>query len=629
MSSIKKDINSTEKLLNVIRGKDEESFHALSQKSNFPPSHNKTNNFKLTFPGIFSSKAKYTVGVDLGEEYICLVKSIRHSEHDYSLIDKKIVKLDSGMSVKSSEFKNILKSSIINFCGNVTECDIWTNISTDHVSVNFLKIPRVPKKQLEKVIFWTAKKDGLIDEENRIFDFEMQGEVLEQGNTKYSVMFYTVLKTEVQRIKSLFADLGIALAGITIVPFAIQNIFRSKLMPATEEIFASLYIGDNSSRIDVYNKENLVMTRGIKTGSGSSMVEAIISCASDKANGIKLDYKEAKGILSTIGAGSEKLKDADRCKYFTKEEIIKMIFPVWERLARQVDLTLKTSLIGNQKIEKLYILSSVNIDQSFLNYMTDQLSTQTEFFDAFKQNNLSSSAASLSLYDRMLISPALGFSLSDNSRTPNAIYTYQEKNKENNSRKIDRIALVAFLAALAICLGTLIYQGSTLSTLKRDKVAAEKELSLYRPLLSREKVQQAVSEVQLKQNIAHQYAQKYLKVVATGDIADLTPQNIRLIRLRISDVNAGTPDDATNQSKINAQQAPRDGVSQVPAVEPDNIIIEGLILGGRDSLESSLTQYVAKLDGSPIFSRVTVKKKEIVKFKKDDVIHFILGVKIG
>jgi len=117
--------------------------------------------------------------------------------------------------------------------------------------------------------------------------------------------------------------------------------------------------------------------------------------------------------------------------------------------------------------------------------------------------------------------------------------------------------------------------------------------------------------------------------VATGDIADLTPQNIRLIRLRISDVNAGTPDDATNQSKINAQQAPRDGVSQVPAVEPDNIIIEGLILGGRDSLESSLTQYVAKLDGSPIFSRVTVKKKEIVKFKKDDVIHFILGVKIG
>ncbi|MGB5216798.1 MAG: hypothetical protein WBN66_00735 [Smithella sp.] len=621
MSSTKKDINSTEKLLNVIRGKDEESFSALGQRRTSPTSTNKSHNFKLSSPGIFSNKAKYTVGVDIGGENICLVKSTRHSDNDYLLVDKKIIKLDAGISVHSSEFKNFLKSSMMNFCGNVADCDIWTNISTEQVSVNFLKIPRVPKKQLEKVIFWTAKKEGLIDEENHIFDFEMQGEVIEQGNTKYSVMFYTAQKAEVQKIKSLFSDLGIALAGITIVPFAVQNIFRSKLMPATEEIFASLFIGDNSSRIDVYNKENLVMTRGIKTGSGSSMVEAIVSCVSDKAGGAKLDNNEARKILSSIGCESEKLKDADWCKYFTKEEIIKMIFPVWERLARQLDLTLKTSLIGNQKIEKLYILSSVNIDKSFLNYMTDQLSTQTEFFDPFKQNNLSSSAASLSLYDKMLISPALGFSLSDNSRTPNAIYTYQEKNKESNSRKIDRVVLMAFLAALALCLGTLIYQGSKLSILKKDKVIAEKELSLYRPLLSKEKVQVAVNEVKLNQNIAHQYTQKYLKVVAIGEIAELTPQNVRLINLKMSDVNAAAQDEANKM--------PQEKSDQTPKETPDNVLIEGVITGSRDALESNLTQYVARLDNSPIFHKVSVKKKEIVKFKKDEVIHFVLGVKIG
>lgn len=83
----------------------------------------------------------------------------------------------------------------------------------------------------------------------------MQGEVVEQGNTKYALMFYTAQKAEVQNIKSLFADMGIALAGVTIVPFAVQNIFRAKLIPATEETFASLFIGDNYSRIDVYNKE--------------------------------------------------------------------------------------------------------------------------------------------------------------------------------------------------------------------------------------------------------------------------------------------------------------------------------------------------------------------------------------
>ncbi len=351
------------------------------------------------------------------------------------------------------------------------------------------------------------------------------------------------------------------------------------------------------------------------------MVEAIVSCASDKAGGVKFDKNEARKILASLCSESEKLKDIDSCKYFTKEEIMKMILPVWERLARQLDLTLKTSLIGNQKIEKLYILSSVNIDQSFLNYMTDQLSTKTEFFDPFKQNHLSSSAASLSLYDRMLLSPALGFALSDNSRTPNAIYTYQEKNKESNSRKIDRVVLMAFLAALALCLGTLIYQGSKLSALKKDKAVAEKELSLYRPLLSKEKVQEAVNEVKLKQTAAHQYSQKYFKVVAIGEIAELTPQNIRLIQVRMSDVNAAAQDEANKKPAAQGDQTPKE--------TPDNVLIEGVITGSRDALESNLTQYVARLDNSPLFNKVSVKKKEIVKLKKDEVIHFVLGVKIG
>ena len=88
--------------------------------------------------------------------------------------------------------------------------------------------------------------------------------------------------------------MGITLAGVTTVPFSVQNIFRSKWMPATEEIFASLFIGNNFSRIDVYNKENLVMTRGIKTFSGNSMIEAIVASVFEKTGNIRLKYDEAK-----------------------------------------------------------------------------------------------------------------------------------------------------------------------------------------------------------------------------------------------------------------------------------------------------------------------------------------------
>jgi len=613
LSNIKKDINSTEKLLNVIRGKDEESFDALGKQKVSFTSNKQLKNIAFSLPKISFNKKKYTVGIDVGREFICLVKTTKSSEKSYALVDKKIIKYDTELSFTSSEFKNLLKSSITDFCGTVADCDIWTKISTSEVKVYFLNIPRVPKKQQEKVIFWTAKKEGFIDEEKQIYDFEIHGEVVEQGTTKYSVMFYTANKSEIERIKSLAYDIGITLAGITIVPFAMQNIFRSKWIHSNEEIFASLFIGDKYSRIDVYNKENLVMTRGIKTGSSSSMAEAIVSSVREKTGVSKLDQSEAKKILGSMGSDSERLRDTDLRKGFKKEEILEMIAPVWERLARQVDLTLKTSSIGNKKVEKIYILSSVNFDKSILDYVSNQLDTKTEFFDPFKHLKSAISEESLSSSDRTLISPALGFALSDNNRTPNAIYTYQRKNQEISSRRINRFVFASFLAALIICLITLFYQGSRLNFLKENKVVLEKEFALFNPLLSEETIRQAVDKVKMQKTIAHQCAQKYLGLAAIGEVSDLTPANVRLINFKVREANA----------------IPKIDTDKTPNVNTDDVIVEGIIFDKKDMLESDLTQYIIKLETSPIFDKVSVQKKSTVNFNKKEVIHFVLSAKIG
>lgn len=630
MTDLKKDINSTEKLLNVIRGKDSESFGDFGKNKASSSAKKQIKKAGLISPKRFLGKESSSVGIDIGRDFICLVKTTQSSDNRPVLVDKKIIRYNSQLSTYSAEFKSLLKSSLVDFCGSLSDCKIWTKISTSEVSVYFFNVPRVPKKQLDKVIFWTAKKEGFVDETKHIYDFELRGEIVEQGNPKYAVMFYTAFKTEVDKIKSYFAEAGINLAGITIVPFAIQNIFRSKWIPSGNEIFSILFIGENYSRIDVYNNENLIMTRGIKTGSGSSMVEAIISSVLEKTGSLKLDYDEARNILLSIGAESERLKDADPRKNFSKEEILKMISPVWERLARQVDLTLKTSSVVNQKVEKIYILSSVNVDKSILDYLSNQLGAKTELFDPFRQGELSANAESLSYSDRILIAPALGFALSDNRRTPNIIFTFQEKKKEVSSDLINRYIFLAFLAGLAICLGSLFYQGSKLSMLKNEKIKLDKELSAFNPRLSVEKVQKAVGEVTLERSMARQYAQKYLNLVAVGEVCVLTPQNVRLINLKLVEGFAApqaAPAATANTAAQNA--APKTDAGNVPQEAKDDITIEGIILGNRDMLESDLTKYVIGLENSPVFNKVTVKKKDVVTFKKNDVIHFVLGVKIG
>lgn len=613
MSSINNDINSTEKLLNVIRGKDKESFSAPGKQKVSFSVKKPTEKINVISSKRFFDKKVYTVGVDIDRECIRLVKTAKDSGGRPILVDQKVIQYGQQPSNDLSEFNTLLKSSLVAFCGSFASCNIWTKISANDVNVYFIKVPRVPKKQLENVIYWTAKKEGFIDETKSIFDFELQGEIVDQDKPKHSVMVYTAPKTSIEEIKTLFSDMGITLAGITTSPFAIQNIFRSKWMPASEEIFASLFIGKDYSRIDVYKKENLVMSRGFKTGSSNSMLEAITASFLEKTGNVQLKNDEAKKILLSLSPDSEKLKDTDAGYDLKKEEILEMISPVWERLARQVDLTLKTSTIGYQKVEKIYILSSVNVDKSILDFMSDQLGAKTEIFDPFKQYTVSTSTDSISISERMLLSPALGFSLSDNRRTPNVIFTYKEKNRETKIKRIDRLVFFSFLAVLIICLATLIYQVSERNTLNKKQIKLEKELALYSPLLSKDKVAKMADEVKKQKKMTRQYVQRYLGVAAIGEVADLTPQNIHLINFKITEGSV----------------LPKDAADKTPQEKSDSVIIEGVIFGDSNMLDSLLTQYVMKLENSPMFSKVSIQKNNVVTFKKSEVMQFTLSAKIG
>jgi hypothetical protein len=276
-------------------------------------------------------------------------------------------------------------------------------------------------------------------------------------------------------------------------------------------------------------------------------------------------------------------------------------------------MTLKTSSIGEQKVEKVYILSSVNADNSILEYMSDQLGTKTEFFDPFKQQTASPATESISLFERMLLSPALGFSLSDNRRTPNAIFTYQEKNREINTKRTDRLVISSFVAALIICLITLIYQSSERNILKNQQIKLEKELALYSPILSMDKISKIADEVKTQKKINHQYAQKYLGLAAIGEISDLTPQNINLISFKLTEGSVSL--------KVADDKKPKE--------TSDGVTIEGVIFGDRNMLDSILAQYVMKLENSPVFSQVLIQKNSITTFNKNEVLQFTLSAKIG
>jgi Tfp pilus assembly protein PilN len=169
---------------------------------------------------------------------------------------------------------------------------------------------------------------------------------------------------------------------------------------------------------------------------------------------------------------------------------------------------------------------------------------------------------------------------------------------------------MAFLAALMVCIGTLFYQGSKFSTLKKNNLALEKELALFSPMVSQDTILQDVNRIKLQSDAVRQYAQKYLGLAVIGEISDMTPENVRLMNLRLQQT-AGSPAAAGQKTEHNG------------------LVLEGIIFNKKDMLESDLTQYVLKLENSALFNTVSVQSKNIINFDKKDVIHFVISAKQG
>lgn len=608
-----KDINSTERLLNVIRGaqmsSDEQNRSEQPHRSRPKPG----DKFSVHFPRMFAGRQRAIVGVDIGREDILLAKITRSLDGKPLLVDQQIIKTASEISRDSERFRELLKTQLASFAGAHNGCDVWAMMNAADVSVQHLKIPVVPRKQLENVIYWTARKENPIDEKDAIFDYEMQGEIIDQGIPKYSVMVYSAYRSEIEKIRNLFLSIGVALAGITIAPFAIQNLFRTKWINVAEETCASIYIGHDYSRIDIFHKSNLSMTRGIKTGI-SSLMESIDETLAETHPGQNIDKAKLQTVLQEMSSRPEQGFMDEAGLLWTKDQLRNMIAPALERLTRQIERTLEhyANAVGYQKVEKVYISSVQNDFHEYLmGYLGEQLATPCETLNPMQSQPSSPAGGTMTIAQKAAFAPVIGLALSDRKLTPNAIFTYVDKNSETRRKRINRGIFAAFGVALAVCLVILVFQVVETTHLSAKRARLEKQLSQYSPILSKDQIAALAGEQKTRYQINQQYAAKYKGMAVISELSLLTPDHIRLTGMHIN-----LAPTATGKAKDSKEQA-------------WNILLEGVVTGERNAQDALLAQYVMRLEHSPILQNVSLQKSQPLKYKKKDILRFTIQAKIG
>jgi len=616
-------ISSTEKLLDLIRGK---------QPSEGPPPEAAQpvaaglSDLSTRFGKMLKIRRPATIGVSLGYTDVKLVKVYQTSGNTQELVDYRLVSYPPDLNPQHPDFPSFLKRTLYEFTRGTKFPEIWSSISSARVELRYLKIPKVPKRQIANTVFWTFKKEVNFSETDTVFDFDFLGETLEDGVPKFEVLAYTAPRQEVDEIKQVFARSGFTLTGISIVPFLLQNLLRNQWIPVESENVCSLYIGRDWSRIDIFSNHNLVLSRGIKAGM-NSMIEAIRQQMSEETNvemegaGEEVSEPEMKELDRQELEGLEEARriffgfihhpafeDLDPGQTFSDNDIYQMILPALQRLIRQVDRTLRhfSLKFDSVGVDKVFISGPINGQMLLVNTISQFLGIDLDVFDPMGAASALDDGISPppSVTERESYLPAVGLALSRNDRTPNFLHTYKEKGKAETARRISSVIYIGLLLASALCLAVFIWQTTIIDQKTTELEGLNRELDSTSPRVTEAMIRELLKQVRSRQAKLKRVGKRYQGMAVINEITRLTPADIRLLKL---DIRLGVVEKSD---------------------EPPKLIMEGVVFGDRRTPESALAEYLVKLEKSPLFSSFSIKRRSFVEIEDKNALRFTAHLRI-
>jgi hypothetical protein len=405
-------------------------------------------------------------------------------------------------------------------------------------------------------------------------------------------------------------------------------LLRKQIISHPGEDTCCLFVGRDWSRIAIYNKGILILSRGIKAGM-RSMVDAInsamrrndiwgkassddefIASASHKAQPAAIDPKAQEIFFDFIGVPAASDKDTDKNEALGHDQVFQMVLPAMERLIRQIERTFEHYALNfsTEGIRRMFISGQVIANAGVVDYFERQLDIPVVPMNPFPDGKPFTEQIRIpdAVSEREGFVPAIGLALSDNAITPNFLFTHEDKDSVESVRRNNMRILTACMICLMVMIGVFSFQQKQLDRHREQVDNLNSRLIRYNPPARKELLLALFAKAKHKNKLVKQIIHRYIPAAVVTELADVTPSNIRLLNL---DAEFGKPSDASSNSE-------------------NSVIIEGIIFGEAGNFETILTSYLLKLKNSPIFRKPRVQSKQIEFFHDKEVMRFVTKLEV-
>ncbi len=423
--------------------------------------------------------------------------------------------------------------------------------------VKLYTLSELPRSEAAQAIRWKLAEEISYPIEEAIYDFYPvpRGEVFTEKVDYFAACINRKLYLEALYV---LGKAGVKLSGITVIPDALQELFRPELVKGDAKIISVIYLGKRTTNISIFRQGDFEFNRELSIG-GENITRAMSGILVSPEGRVELTPEEAERIKLEYGVPVN-LEDFPKLGEIPLNQLQAMVRPALEKMQSEIARTFEyyKGQTGEGTINKIILTGGSSLTPHLKEFLGEGLGIPVSSPEPFPKLN-------------PRLSATLGAALSGARRInllPDEIkYRWKIVSKKFFKPQILVGAFSAFLVVIYLFFWLQAFG------LQQELNHIQQKLDEYKPRLARlDAIEQTSKEQEQRRLTIRTFEQKRFRMPQIfAEVSRLIPPSATINTLNMTTTT---------------------------------IHFWGIVFKKEDAAETTLSRFVLNLSSSPLFEEI-------------------------
>jgi type IV pilus assembly protein PilM len=409
-------------------------------------------------------------------------------------------------------------------------------VGESDVFVRLYTLAEISETEAAEVIKWKFAEEIPFPIEEALIDFYPLSKTGAAPGEKMDYVAACINGKLFQEIDYVIRKAGLSLAAVTILPDALQKVFRKEILKEKDKIVSLIYMGKRTTNISIFKGDNLEFNRELSIG-GENITLAMSGVLVSAEGRVEISPEESEKIKVEHGIPVD-VEKYPKLEDIPITQLQAMVRPALERIQDEIMRTFEyyKGQTGEASIDKIVLTGGSSLTINLVDFLAEGLGIPAVTSNIMEGRVYDGKLTDKSVLEKVLprLSAALGSALVGGER----INLIPEEIKHRWKMVFQKFARPQYVVSVFMVLLMLVYGAFWLwgIMLRNELDEIEKKMKEYRPRIATlDVMEKTAKETEKKKLLMDAYGERRTKTPRVfKEIGRIIPQSVYVNVLNMS-----------------------------------------------------------------------------------------------